>query len=84
MSLSNSAPLKTPEDTFSRFKSVIKMQLSENRGIRGRFSSTAQQRLDESGYAAGSQNTALGLSSVKNFSSIREQQEDRKQTCTPK
>ncbi len=28
------------------------MQLSGNRGIRGRISSIARQRLDESGYAA--------------------------------
>ncbi len=36
------------------------MQFSENRGIRGRFSSTAEQRQDESGYPAYSQNSGVG------------------------
>ncbi len=41
----------------------------ENRGLRGRFSRTAQQRQDESCYAAYLQDTGIAIFS-ENFSSI--------------
>ncbi len=47
------------------------MQLNENRGIQDRFLSTAEQRLDESGYAAGSQTVGTRANFSEYFSSIR-------------
>ncbi len=47
------------------------MRYSENRGIRGRFSSTAQQRLNESHYAAYLQDINTRATFSENFSSIR-------------
>ncbi len=68
------------------------MQLSENRGIRGRFSGTAEQRLGESGYAAYLQDTGTRATFSENFSSIRSavssplddnNNKKMKQTCLP-
>ncbi len=61
-----------------------------NRGTRGRFWSTAQQRLDESGYAAYSQNHGTRAIFSENFSSIRsvlslvrEQEQEEDETNMP-
>ncbi len=72
------------------------MQYSENRGIRGRFSSTADRRLDESGYAAYLHNQGTWAIFSENFSSIRlvlssplavnnnkKKKKKMKQTCLP-
>ncbi len=57
---------KTPGDTLKGYRyGIRKLTQSENRGILGRFSSTAQQRVNESRYAAYLQDTGSGLSSVK-------------------
>ncbi len=44
---------------------------SENRGTRGRFSSAAQQRLDEYCSAGYAQDTRTRATFIENFSSIR-------------
>ncbi len=49
----------------------MQLQYSESRGILGRFSSTAQQRLDEYGHAAYFSDTGKRAIFSENFSSIR-------------
>ncbi len=62
--------MRTPGDTFLRFKKgVIICNYSENRGIRIRCA--AQQRQDESRYAAYLQDTGARAIFSENFSSIR-------------
>ncbi len=56
---------------------------SENRGIRGRFSSTAHQRLDESRYAVKRISRVLGLSSVKISGQFIRQQQQQDETDMP-
>ncbi len=74
------------------------MQYSENRGIRGRFSGTADQRLDESRCTAYFHNWGTRAIFSGNFSSIRsvvssplaannnkkKNKKKMKQTCLPK